>query len=267
MSVVKVLGVTISNPNKVIFEAEGITKLDLVNYYRDVSRRMLRYVKGRPVALFRCHGGLGGECFFKKHPGTEGEAVRCAKINSQDYFVIDSARDIIYQVQMGSIEFHTWGCLAEAAETPNLMIFDLDPDEALPLETLRQGALKVKELLDNLRLRSSLKTSGGKGYHIMVKLSPSKSWEEVFEISKQIALLLECKYPKLFTTNIKKASRRGKIFIDYLRNKMGSSCVAAFSVRARSGAGVSMPIAWGDLYKIKPNEVTIKNYKNYLKQP
>ena len=144
------------------------------------------------------------------------------------------------------------------------MVFDLDPDEKLSLTKLRASVLKVKSVLDELNLVSFLKTSGGKGYHIVVPFVSSKNWDSFYDFSKQIATYVENKWPKEFTTNIRKSERKGKIFVDYLRNNRGSTCVAPYSVRARNGASVSMPISWKDLKNIKPNEITIKNYKKYI---
>ena len=169
------------------------------------------------------------------------------------------------QAQMGTVEFHIWGSKLPNIDTPNLMVFDLDPAPDVSVDKLRNACLLVKEILDELNLKSFLKTSGGKGYHICVPFKKKMSWEQFAEFSHNIALLLEQKHPNLFTTTIKKAERKGKIFIDYLRNKKGATCVAPYSLRARPHAPISFPISWADLKKIAPNEINIKNYKTYLK--
>lgn len=258
------LGIIITNPEKIVFQNPRITKLDLVNYYREVAPLMLKSISKRPITLFRCHGGICGECFFKKHPNSESEFTTTFLCGEDEYFFLQTARQIVFEVQLGTIEFHTWGSKFPNVDTPDLMEFDLDPAEDVPLSKLRQGAKNLKAVLDELGLISTLKTSGGKGYHILVPFKKRKSWEEFSEISRQISLLAESKFPDFFTTNIRKDKRTGKIFIDFLRNKKGASLVAPFSVRAREGAPISMPISWDLIDKIKPNEINILNYKKYL---
>ena len=145
------------------------------------------------------------------------------------------------------------------------MIFDLDPDEKMEIGTLRQGVVNLKKVLDDLNLKSFLKTSGGKGYHIVVPFEKSKNWEQFNNFAKQVAVVLESRFPTLYTTNIRKAERKNKIFIDYLRNSKGSTCVAPYSLRAKENAPISFPILWKDINSILPNQITIKNYKKYLK--
>lgn len=253
----------ITNPDKILFPKEKISKIDVINYYIEVSNLMMPYIKNRLLSVIRCHEGIKGECFFKKHP-TSDKLVKTLIDKGEEYFYIDNNTQLIYQVQNGTIEFHISGSNVKNLEKPNVMVFDLDPDEKLPLEKLRQAVLKVKEVLDELNLLSYLKTSGGKGYHIVVPFKTSKNWESFYDFSKHVAQIIENKWPDIFTTNLKKVKRKGKIFIDYLRNNRGSTCVAPFSIRSREGAPISMPIAWDDLDKIKPNEVTMKNYKKYL---
>lgn len=261
----EILGVEISSPERVIYKKLNITKLDVAKYYAKVAEKMLPYVSGRPLSAIRCHSGVDGECFFKKHPTTEKEMVKTFTRNGEEYFYITTAKEIVFQAQMGTIEFHTNGATVKKLDKPNIMVFDLDPDENLPLDKLREGVTKLKLVLDEIGLKSYLKTSGGKGYHIVVPFKASKNWDAFSEFAQNVARLAEKKHPKLFTTNIRKATRKGKIFIDYLRNDTGSTCVAPYSLRARDAAGISMPIFWNHLYKVAPNEVTLLNVANYLK--
>lgn len=256
--------IKITNPDKILFPNDKIKKIDVINYYIDVCPLMLPFVENRLLSVIRCHEDITKECFFKKHPTSDKDVVEVFHDGDEEYFYINKNYQLIYQAQNGTIEFHTSGGIVKKKTHPNVMIFDLDPDEKLSLERLRQAVLNVKSVLDELNLKSFLKTSGGKGYHIVVPFSSTKDWESFYEVSRQIALLIESKWPKDFTTNLKKAQRKGKIFIDYLRNNEGSTCVAPYSLRARKGATISMPIAWDDLNKIKPNEINIKNYKKYL---
>ena len=168
---------------------------------------MLPYVENRLLSVIRCHEGIKGECFFKKHPTTDKEFVKTFKDKNEEYFFISTKEELVYQAQLGTIEFHTWGSKIQKVNKPDLMVFDLDPDEKLSLEKLRNASIKVKSVLDELHLKSFLKTSGGKGYHIVVPFSSSKSWDKFYDFSKQIALLIEQKWPQEFTTIIKKTSK------------------------------------------------------------
>ncbi len=256
--------IKITNPNKIVFPKQDITKLDVINYYIDIANLMLPFVSNRLLSVIRCHDGVGEHCFFKKHPTTDKDMVEIKTVKGEEYFFIKSIEQLVFQAQMGTIEFHVGGSNVQKINNPNIMVFDLDPDEKLSLQKLRDAVLKLKSVLDELGLKSFLKTSGGKGYHIVVPFSESKSWKNFYEFSEKIAKLVENKWPKIFTTNIRKSEREKKIFIDYLRNSKSSTCVAPYSLRARDGAGVSMPIKWDDLKIVKPNGITIKNYKKYL---
>ncbi len=255
----------VSNPNKIIYPEMNITKKQVVQYYNDIAPIMIEYLKDRPITVIRCHQGIGGECFFKKHPTTDKNYIHTVKVGQEEYFYISTVEELVYQAQMGTIEFHVWGCKANRLNNPDIMIFDLDPDEKMKIKRLREGVKYLKELLDQLNLKSYLKTSGGKGYHVVVPFKTNKNWDKFNEISSQISQILEEKYPQLFTTNMRKDKRDGKIFIDYLRNKKGATCVAPYSLRARKGATISMPLEWDELGKVKPDEVNIKNYKKFCK--
>lgn len=260
----RVCGVNITNADKIVCEKGQIRKIDLVNYYSDISEHLLKQIKGRPLTAFRCHSGFCEQCFFKKHPTADSDNVENITIDGQPYFSVSTKKQLIYQSQMGTIEFHPWGCKNNSVDHPDLMIFDLDPAEDVSLATLRTATKNIKQLLDQIGLPSSLKTSGGKGYHILVKIKKTLSWDEFSSLAHEISLLAEQKWPELFTLNMRKVERKGKIFLDYLRNKKGASCVAAYSLRAREGAPISWPISWEQLDTFRPNEVNIKNYKKYL---
>ncbi len=252
--------IKVTSPEKILFPKDKIKKIDVLNYYLDVSSYMLPFVESRLLSVIRCHDNIKGDCFFKKHIGND-KNTHSYMDKDEEYFYITSPQELIYQAQMGTIEFHIWGSNIQKIENPNIMVFDLDPDEKLSLVKLKDAVLKVKSVLDELQLKSFIKTSGGKGYHIVIPFKNSKNWDSFYDFSKRIALIAESKWPQIFTTNIKKIERKGKVFIDYLRNNRGSTCIAPFSLRAREGATISMPISWEEL--IKPNEVTIKNYKGF----
>ncbi len=259
--------VTLSNPNRILYPKLKITKQDVYDYYQKVGSLMLNYLSLRPLSVLRCHDTIENS-FIKRHPATKENIKTFFTMTNgqkQEYFYVDSLMGILQEVQNGSVEFHIWGTSVTQLSTPNYLVFDLDPDLNMDLSLVRQGVKNLKKLLDELHLRSFLKTSGGKGYHVVVPFSKVKSWQKLATFSKDIALTLEKRYPDLFTTNIRKDARKGKIFVDWLRNKKGATSIAPYSLRAREKASISWPITWNKLDMIAPSEITITNYQKYLK--
>lgn len=257
-------GIKITNPDKVIFEDPEITKGDVIRYYAQISERMLPYVSHRVLSIVRCPKGVSQSCFFKKHPGLGDKGTVTMPITNsdgetEDYFYIEDVSGLISEAQMGTLEFHIWGSRAESLETPDMMVFDLDPDEGMPLDTVRQGVRDMKEILSELSLTSYLKTSGGKGYHVVVPFQPVVSWNVFRDFAKRVAEVMEKKWPDRYTSNIRKAKRVDKIFIDWIRNGRGATSVAPYSIRARKGARVSMPIEWDELDLVAPDGVDMKD--------
>jgi bifunctional non-homologous end joining protein LigD len=162
---------------------------------------------------------------------------------------------LISEAQMGTLEFHTWGSRADNLEKPDIMVFDLDPDEGMELARVRQGVKDLKSILDELALTSFLKTSGGKGYHIVIPFRPSIPWDRFSEFARNVAEVMEQRWPDRYTSNIRKVKRKDKIFIDWIRNSRGATSIAPYSLRAKEGARVSMPIAWNELYTIAPDGI------------
>ena len=227
------------------------------------------YLENRLISVVRCPDGIDGEQFFKKHLEDDRIGISKVKLKNktskkEDYYYINDITGLINEAQMNSIEFHIWGSQVKTLEKPDIIVFDLDPDEKLSLKKLREGVKDLKSLLDELDLKSYLKTSGGKGYHIVVPIN-NVNWKETRKIAKDIATLMETKWPDKYTSNIRKDKREGKIFIDWVRNTRGATSIAPYSLRARKNATVSMPIAWKDLDKIKPNEITMKKAIERLK--
>lgn len=254
--------IKITHPDKVIFEDPKITKKDVIQYYEKVSERMMPYLAKRILSAVRCPKGVGGSCFFKKHPNSKNKAIVTMEVinnkgESEEYFYIENALGLIYEAQMGTLEFHTWGSRADNLERPDIMVFDLDPDEGMELETVRQGVKDVKSILEQLSLNSYLKTSGGKGYHVVVPFKPTVDWDTFYDFAKRIAVVMEQKWPDRYTSNVRKASRKNKIFIDWIRNGRGATSIAPYSIRAREGARVSMPIQWEELDSIAPDGITM----------
>ncbi|NLV37271.1 MAG: DNA ligase, partial [Clostridiaceae bacterium] len=173
----------------------------------------------------------------------------------EDYFYIENITGLIYEAQMGTVEFHTWASRVEELERPDMMVFDLDPDEGMDLGRVRQGVRDLKNILAELSLASYLKTSGGKGYHVVVPFQPAVSWDVFYDFAKGIAEVMEYKWPERYTSNIRKSRRTDKIFIDWIRNGRGATSIAPYSLRARKGAKVSMPISWEELDSVAPDGI------------
>jgi bifunctional non-homologous end joining protein LigD len=257
-------GIKITNPQKVIFDDPEITKADVAHYYSQVAERMLPYVQHRILSVVRCPKGISQPCFYKKHPLSEQQGVATIPIpksdgETEDYFYIENKSGLISEAQMGTLEFHIWGSRVEQLEKPDMMVFDLDPDEGMDLDRVRQGARDIKSILTELSLNSYLKTSGGKGYHVVLPLKPSVSWDAFYDFAKGVAEVMVQKWPDRYTSNVRKAKRAGKIFVDWMRNGRGATSIAPYSIRARKGASVSMPIAWDELDTIAPDGIKMND--------
>ena len=252
--------ITITNPSKKIIG--NITKQQIYSYYEKIAPRMMPYLENRLISTIRAPYGTTKEIFYKKH--LENSHRFLEKLGNY-YYILDTIA-LLSEVQMNSYEFHIWGSNASKNNYPNMMVFDFDPDEKLPLKTLRRGIKYLKEILDNLNLKSFLKTSGGKGYHVVIPFRTQITWKKFYKISEDIANILVNTYPDIFTTNIRKENRHNKIFIDYLRNQKSATSVAPYSIRLKKNAPISMPISWQELDKIKPNEITINNVFKRLKK-
>ena len=255
-------GIRITSPDKKIFEDPVITKLDVIRYYEKTAERMLPYVGRRLLSIVRCPKGISQTCFYKKHPGPDNKGIVTMLITNsegqaEEYFYIENTSGLIYEAQMGTLEFHTWGSRIDNLEKPDIMVLDLDPDEGMDLETIRQGVRDAKSILEQLSLKSYLKTSGGKGYHVVVPFEPSVDWETFHNFARRVAEVMEQQWPGRYTSNVRKNKRAGKIFIDWIRNGRGATSIAPYSIRARKGAGVSMPITWKELDTVAPDGVTM----------
>lgn len=263
--------VEITNPDKIIYQKPKITKLDVIKYYDKVAPRMLPFLEKRLISTIRCPEGIKGSCFFKKHLETKSDGLKKVNIkndsgNKEDYYYITNAEGILSEIQMNSFEFHLWGCQVGSINRPDMMVFDLDPDEGMNLKQVRQGVKDLKSILDEFSLVSFLKTSGGKGYHVVVPIHSLKTWKNFRETARNIAKLMEVRWPDKYVSNMRKERRKNKIFIDWVRNTKGSTSIAPYSLRVRDGAPVSMPIKWSELDKIAPNEITLEKALQRLKR-
>jgi bifunctional non-homologous end joining protein LigD len=257
-----IAGVRITHPERVVYPDAGVTKLMVAEYYERVAPRLLPYVTGRPLSIVRCPDGASAACFFQKHVGDYAiPGVEVAMIEDSTgrnpYIVANTARALVGLAQMNSLELHVWGARVAAIERPDSMVLDLDPDPALPWATVVAAAKLTRALLDKLGLDCLLKTTGGKGLHVVVPLR-RHSWDEVKDFAQGVAAHLAKTLPDQFTATMSKARRRGKIFVDYLRNTRGATAVAPYSLRARPGATVATPLSWEELSaKILPGAFTI----------
>ena len=247
-----VAGVAISHPDRVAFPDTGLTKLELATYYEEVADWILPHVAGRPLTVVRCPDGAGGKCFYQKHltdslPAT----VRGVDIKEKDkvepYLVVEDLGGLISLVQFGALEFHPWPARADNVERADRLIFDLDPAEDVPWEAMVRGAREVRDLLKALGLESFVRTSGGKGLHVVAPVDRRTTWEQHKEFARGVAETLVRAAPDRYTATMTKAKRKGKIFVDYLRNQRGATAIASYSTRARSGAPVATPLRWSEL--------------------
>ena len=257
--------ITLTNPKKIIFNNPRITKEEIFNYYKLVLCRMLPLIKDRLISTVRCPNGITEDIFYKKHMENIDGYLGCKKINNEKYYYIKDELGVLSEVQMNSYEFHIWGSKVNGINHPDILVFDLDPDEHLSIKKVREGVKDLKKILDSYNLKSYLKTSGGKGYHIVVPIK-GITWKEARKITKNIAELMNVKWPEKYTSNIKKSSRKGKIFIDWQRNIKSATSVAPYSLRLKNKPRVSMPIKWSELDKVKPDDITIDEAIKRLKR-
>jgi bifunctional non-homologous end joining protein LigD len=249
----------LTHPDRVLYPDEQITKRDLADYYLAAAPWMLPHVADRPLSIVRCPAGLSGPRFFQKHP-TPGMLERLARVSVKEkagtgeYVVIREAADLVELVQFGALELHVWGSRADALERPDRLIFDLDPADDVPWKRTVAAARQIRELLEELGLTSFVKTSGGKGLHVVVPLARRHEWPAVADFAKAVAVAVTRAAPDDFIATMTKSARPGKIFVDYLRNQRGATSVAAYSTRARAGAPVAVPIAWDELGRISSGD-------------
>jgi bifunctional non-homologous end joining protein LigD len=247
-----VSGVRISHPDRVIYPDLGISKIQLTRYFERIGDWILPHVVGRPLTLVHCPGGLTAPCNYLRHAKAWGpNALRRVRIQEKtkvgEYLVADSLEAVISLAQMGIVEIHTWNSTAEDVERPNRLIWDLDPGPEVKWKQVVVAATFVRDILATLGLTSWVKTTGGRGLHVVVPLRPRRTVAACLEFSRAVAVAVERTNSRAYTTKFAKAGRERKILIDYLRNNYTNTSVCAFSPRARPGATVSMPLDWSDL--------------------
>ncbi|HXE47040.1 MAG TPA: DNA ligase D [Ramlibacter sp.] len=263
-------GITVSHADRVVDPASGVTKLELVRYYASVAEWMLPHLKGRPCSLVRGPQGVGGELFYQKHLNEQSMAeVRELAAGlwpgHPRLLEVPTRNALVVAAQMNVIEFHTWNALARKIDKPDRVIFDLDPGAGVPWERVQEAALLVRGMLTELGLRSWLKTSGGKGLHVVVPLSPREDWDAVKAFSEAVVQHMAAVIPQRFVAKSGERNRVGRIFVDYLRNSFGATTAAAYSARSRPGLGVSMPLAWDDLDTLRRSDQwTVRTAREHL---
>ena len=248
----RVAGVRLTHPDRILYPDQGVTKAHLARYYEQIAEHILPHIANRPLTLLRCPDGQEKSCFYQKHPPEGlGEAVRRVMIEesngSAEYMYVDSIAGIVSLVQIGALELHVWGSVIDALETPDMLIFDLDPGPGVIWPRLIDAALFLRERLENIGFRSFPKLTGGKGLHLVVPLEPRADWDRAKEFARTVAERAAREQPERLTANMAKSRRHGRIFIDYLRNGRGATAICSYSTRARAGAPVAVPIGWDEL--------------------
>lgn len=268
----RIAGVKLSSPDKVLFEEQGVTKVDLAAHYERVAARMLPLVEGRLVSLVRCPQGEGGQCFFQRHDHKGfPAAMKRQEIAEKDggkatYLRLDTLSSLIAGVQMGTLEFHIWGSRGDMLEKPDRLVFDLDPDEGLDFGDVKEASFDIRDRLAELGLKTVPLVTGGKGVHVIAPLTRRAEWPEVKGFARGFARMLAAEAPERYVAQASKAKRKGRIFVDWLRNERGATAIAPYSTRSREGAPVAVPVSWDELQELEAaNQFRITDMEDRLK--
>src|SRR5690348_15207276 len=264
--------IALTHPERVLIEKPRVTKQALAEFYVSLADRLLPGIVGRPLSLVRCPDGIGNACFFQKH-GMRGmpESIRVgtqrnSKGEDEEFLYVDGIEGVLGLVQMNVIEIHPWGSTIADLEHPDQLVFDLDPDVGVSWPRVKEAARLLRDRLAAVNLQTFLRTTGGKGLHVVVPLNPRPDWEAAKAFSQALARTLEAESPREYVSVASKARRKGRIFVDYLRNARGSTAVASYCVRAREGAGVATPLHWEELSRLRSGaQYTIGNLPRRLK--
>jgi bifunctional non-homologous end joining protein LigD len=278
-----VAGVALSHADRLIYPELRISKFDLATYYESIAQWILPHVRGRPLTLVHCPEGVAGGCRYLRHAKAWGPMpLRRVKIQEKtkvgEYLVAETISAVVALAQMGIVEIHTWNSTIDDLERPNRIVWDLDPGPHVLWESVVVAARLLRDVLGTLRLRAWVKTTGGRGLHVVVPLRPSLGWTDCLAFSRAVAEALEHADPARYTTTFRKIGRERKILIDYLRNNRTNTSICAYSPRARPGAVVSMPVTWEGLrqdasrwtlptVKQRLRRVRIDPWADYWKRP
>ena len=249
-------GVRVTHPDRVLFPGEGVTKRDIAEYYLEIADLMLPHIIDRPLALVRCPRGSEQKCFFQKHasPGWPDLFKKVSireKSGTDDYLYIDSAAGLVAAAQMDILELHIWGAHVNKIEKPDRLVFDFDPAEDVSFDRVKEAARELRDRLQKLGLESFPMATGGKGIHVVVPLSRAHSWDQHRAFAETMARLMAEDSPARYVATMSKAKRRGKIYVDFLRNQRGATAIAPYSTRARKGAYVATPLSWNALSRLE----------------
>jgi bifunctional non-homologous end joining protein LigD len=263
----KVGQVVITHPDRVIDAVSKSTKLDLARYYEAVLPWLLRYADHRPLTLVRSPDGLDGEVFFQKRKFWNfPSVVKTARAVDQQAIYVEDATGLLSVIQFNAVELHVWGGRFPYPQKPDWIVMDLDPDEGLAFSQVVRAARHVKDVLARLHLECFVKTTGGRGLHVVAPVVPDRDWATARAVTESIAHHLVKERPKLYTVNASKEARAGKIFLDYLRNTKGSTTVLPYSARARPGLTVALPVAWDELDAVDPRTLTTRSVPDLVKR-
>jgi len=257
-------GVRLSNPDKVLYPERGLTKEAVAQYYLAIADWIIPHINGRPLTLVRCPQGHTGDCFFQKHMGeTDSPHVRRIRVKessgARDYGAVDDIAGVLAVVQLGALELHTWNSRSDNLERPDRVTLDIDPDPTVTWDDTVQAAYEIRALLGELGLECFVKTTGGKGLHVVVPLVRRTGWEEVREFSRAVVATVAAASPDRYTLQLSKSRRKGRLLLDYLRNTRGATAVEVYSTRARPGAPVSTPVSWEELRRgVDPRSFTVE---------
>ncbi len=262
----EVLGITITHPERLIFAREKVTKRDVARYFEAVAHVMLPHVAERPLSLVRCPDGVGPACFFQKHAGmglpetiTEHRIGKGKNKGDDRVLTTTTPEGLVSLVQRGVLEVHVWGSHLATVEVPDLLVLDFDPDPNVGWKQVVTGAFEMRDFLDKIGLKSFVKTTGGKGLHVVVPIQPSLEWDGIKQFTRSVADAFAAQAPDTYLINMSKKARRGRIFVDYLRNGRGATAIAPYSTRARPGATIATPLSWAELKSgAEPSDFTIE---------
>ncbi len=253
--------VRLTHPDRIYWRDAGVTKEQLAKYYKRIWQRMRPYVTGRVLALVRCPEGAEGQCFFQKHAraGIPAEFLHTVREDGEKIIAIDRLDGLIALVQGGVLEVHARGSAVDDRERANRLVFDLDPGPGTTFKDVIEAAREVRKRLQRVKLKSYVKTTGGKGLHVVVPIKPTP-WDVAKKFAHTVALSMQQDEPQRYTANPIKARRHNRIFIDYLRNSREATAIVPYSTRARPGAPLAVPLSWSELSSLKAaNQYTIKN--------
>jgi len=268
---VEVAGIALSHPDRVLWEDQGLTKQELAEFYARIADWMLPHLVDRPLTLIRCPSGAQKKCFVQRHSWAGmNPAIHSTEVpdtsGKLEVLTISDIQGVVALVQSGVLELHVWGSTLKDLERPDRLIFDLDPGEGVKWQHVIDAAFALRERLQAMHLESFVKTTGGKGLHVVVPLKPKAPWKDALAFTRSLAEAMAQDEPDRYTTTSVKDERQGKIFIDYLRNNREASAIAPYSTRSRPGAPVATPVAWEELTAdLKPNGFTVVNLEKRLK--